>query len=240
MSNGAPPFPRLCLACDGTGLAAFSDRRPLCRRPPCVGLIMALIQLATRVFTMARAQRSLSSHAELSAAASIAILCDLQALGLAGRGDIALAMAMREEEPSWGYMVKRGPGTIWETWNDKSNSHNHPMFTASIGPCVAHPFASHAGAGTMQRSGGSGLPWLPMRTGCVGRALQLRLGGGEGADGPVNRATGCAQVPLFDRWSRSYHVVDSKLSSPPPHGGRSCSGRAPGPAFALAARYACP
>jgi len=31
-------------------------------------------------------------------------------------------------------MVKRGPGTIWETWNDGSNSHNHPMFTASIGP----------------------------------------------------------------------------------------------------------
>lgn len=58
----------------------------------------------------------------------------LQALVLVGRGDIALSMAMREEEPSWGYMVKQGPGTIWETWNDKSNSHNHPMFTASIGP----------------------------------------------------------------------------------------------------------
>jgi hypothetical protein len=39
----------------------------------------------------------------------------LQALVMAGRGDIALAMAMREEEPSWGYMVKQGPGTIWES-----------------------------------------------------------------------------------------------------------------------------
>jgi hypothetical protein len=58
----------------------------------------------------------------------------LQALVMAGRGDIALSMAMRDEEPSWGYMVKQGPGTIWETWNDESNSHNHPMFTASIGP----------------------------------------------------------------------------------------------------------
>lgn len=37
----------------------------------------------------------------------------LQALRLAGRGDIALSMAMRDEEPSWGYMVKQGPGTIW-------------------------------------------------------------------------------------------------------------------------------
>ena len=33
----------------------------------------------------------------------------LQALVLAGRGDIALSMAMREEEPSWGWMVKQGP-----------------------------------------------------------------------------------------------------------------------------------
>ncbi len=58
----------------------------------------------------------------------------LQALVQAGRGDIALAMAMREEKPSWGFMVKQGPGTIWETWDDSTNSHNHPMFTASIGP----------------------------------------------------------------------------------------------------------
>ena len=58
----------------------------------------------------------------------------LQALVKAGRGDIALSMAMREEEPSWGYMVNQGPGTFWETWDDTTNSHNHPMFTASIGP----------------------------------------------------------------------------------------------------------
>ena len=58
----------------------------------------------------------------------------LQALVVAGRGDIALSMAMREAEPSWGFMLKKGPGTIWETWNDQTNSHNHPMFTASIGP----------------------------------------------------------------------------------------------------------
>ena len=61
----------------------------------------------------------------------------LQALVLSGRGDIALSMAMRKEEPSWGYMVAQGPGTIWETWNDASNSHNHPMsaplfFPASV------------------------------------------------------------------------------------------------------------
>ena len=50
----------------------------------------------------------------------------LQALVKAGRGDIALSMAMREEEPSWGYMVNQGPGTFWETWDDTTNSHNPP------------------------------------------------------------------------------------------------------------------
>ena len=58
----------------------------------------------------------------------------LQALVLAGRGDVALSMALKDTYPSWGYMLKQGPGTIWETWDDSTNSHNHPMFTASIGP----------------------------------------------------------------------------------------------------------
>ena len=30
-------------------------------------------------------------------------------------------------------MVAQGPGTIWETWDDSSNSHNHPALAASIG-----------------------------------------------------------------------------------------------------------
>ena len=29
--------------------------------------------------------------------------------------------------------MRVGPGTIWESWDDTTNSHNHPMFTASIG-----------------------------------------------------------------------------------------------------------
>jgi hypothetical protein len=30
-------------------------------------------------------------------------------------------------------MVLTGPGTIWETWTDTSNSHNHPALSADIG-----------------------------------------------------------------------------------------------------------
>ena len=43
----------------------------------------------------------------------------LQALLQVQRGDIALAMATRETFPSWGYMINQGPGTIWETWDDR-------------------------------------------------------------------------------------------------------------------------
>lgn len=41
---------------------------------------------------------------------------------------LALTIASSVVEPSWGYMIKQGPGTIWESWRDTTNSHNHPMF----------------------------------------------------------------------------------------------------------------
>merc|ERR1712181_136298 len=57
----------------------------------------------------------------------------LQTLAKIGRGDLALEIATATAKPSWGYMVLQGPGTIWETWDDSSNSHNHPALCASIG-----------------------------------------------------------------------------------------------------------
>ena len=32
-----------------------------------------------------------------------------------------------------GFMVQKGPGTIWESWTDSTNSHNHPALSADIG-----------------------------------------------------------------------------------------------------------
>ena len=37
-----------------------------------------------------------------------------QTLGKVGHGDLALKIALATSEPSWGYMVLTGPGTIWE------------------------------------------------------------------------------------------------------------------------------
>lgn len=47
-----------------------------------------------------------------------------------GRSDLAFQLATRESYPSWGYMLKNGATTLWETWeggNDRM-SFNHPMF----------------------------------------------------------------------------------------------------------------
>jgi len=46
--------------------------------------------------------------------------------------ELALEIASKTTEPSWGYMIRTGPGTIWETWTDSSNSHNHPALGATI------------------------------------------------------------------------------------------------------------
>lgn len=54
-----------------------------------------------------------------------------------GRPDIACALALREEYPSWGYMIGRGATTIWELWNGDSadrlmNSGNHVMLLGDL------------------------------------------------------------------------------------------------------------
>lgn len=49
-----------------------------------------------------------------------------------GYCDVALAIATKEDYPSWGYMFKMGATTIWERWEHGTtcamNSHNHPMY----------------------------------------------------------------------------------------------------------------
>ena len=60
----------------------------------------------------------------------------LEALTVAGRADVAYAIAAQESYPSWGYMLANGATTLWERWElatgSGMNSHNHPML-GSIG-----------------------------------------------------------------------------------------------------------
>ena len=66
------------------------------------------------------------------------VLCD--ALSGAGRSDLAYALLLKEDYPSWLYQVGRGATTVWEhwdgmkpdgtMWNPKMNSFNHYAYGA--------------------------------------------------------------------------------------------------------------
>jgi alpha-L-rhamnosidase len=61
----------------------------------------------------------------------------MRELSRRGRGDVAYALATRQDYPSWGYMLKDGGTTLWELWNGDSaqpfmNSGNHVMLTGDL------------------------------------------------------------------------------------------------------------
>jgi alpha-L-rhamnosidase len=60
----------------------------------------------------------------------------LEALSATGHAPAALAAALQETYPSWGYMLANGATTLWERWEKATgggmNSHNHPML-GSVG-----------------------------------------------------------------------------------------------------------
>ena len=44
-----------------------------------------------------------------------------------GRHDLAMKMALKEDLPSFGYMILKGATTLWESW-EGNDSQNHQMF----------------------------------------------------------------------------------------------------------------
>jgi len=51
----------------------------------------------------------------------------LNALSENGRTDVAYTLAVQTKYPSWGYWIKQGATTLWETW-DGAESLNHIMY----------------------------------------------------------------------------------------------------------------
>ena len=88
----------------------------------------ALVPAATNAFVDA-----VTNNKNLTDSGIIGSAYMLQTLVKVGRGDIALRISLATSEPSWGNMVLKGPGTIWESWDDSTNSHNHPALSADIG-----------------------------------------------------------------------------------------------------------
>ena len=54
-----------------------------------------------------------------------------------GLGELAYTVAMQEDYPGWGYMLKMGATTLWERWEYMTgrdmNSHNHQMYGSIAG-----------------------------------------------------------------------------------------------------------
>jgi len=69
----------------------------------------------------------------------------LPALSRYGHHDAALRLALQDQAPSWGYMVRRGATTTWERWyadriDPGMNSLNHPAL-ASVGAWLVESLA---------------------------------------------------------------------------------------------------
>lgn len=59
----------------------------------------------------------------------------LPALSMAGRSDVAIAVALQGEFPSWAAMTRDGSGALWERWDGdlsdpEGSSRNHVMFSS--------------------------------------------------------------------------------------------------------------
>ncbi|MCK6489292.1 MAG: glycoside hydrolase family 78 protein [Planctomycetes bacterium] len=85
----------------------------------------------------ARLVASIARAGGRPATGNIATRLMLDTLARHGRNDLAIAMASREDYPSWGFMLAHGATTLWERWEGGSggnmNSHDHPMLGAVDG-----------------------------------------------------------------------------------------------------------
>jgi pectinesterase len=61
----------------------------------------------------------------------------LPVLASAGLMNLGIEFATKTTQPSYGYMLEQGPGTIWEEWHGDAHtafgSKNHPMFAGGLG-----------------------------------------------------------------------------------------------------------
>ncbi|CAE8647962.1 unnamed protein product [Polarella glacialis] len=83
---------------------------------------------------------NLNAHGNLATSGIVGTAFMLQVLSQLGEHELALQIASATSKPSWGYMVQQGPGTIWETWDDSSNSPQPPCpscyhWCLSLLPC---------------------------------------------------------------------------------------------------------
>jgi alpha-L-rhamnosidase len=101
-------------------------------------LVLGIVPAGHEQATVSKLVQDIAAHGDHVTTGFVGTTLVFQALGLAGRNDIALAVAERTDFPSFGYMVNQGPGTIWEKWvnssaPDGTSSKDHIGLGGSIG-----------------------------------------------------------------------------------------------------------
>ncbi len=101
-------------------------------------LYLGIVPEERRAATLEHLRREIVEHREGHLATGILgtkYLFDV--LSDNGPGDLAYTVAMQEDYPGWGYMLKMGATTLWERWEYMTgrdmNSHNHQMYGSIVG-----------------------------------------------------------------------------------------------------------
>lgn len=101
-------------------------------------LALGIVPAGHEQAVLDRLAADLGAHGNHVTTGSVGTKYVYQALGRYDRNDLALAVSERTDFPSFGYMVKNGPGTIWESWVNSSapngtSSKDHIGLAGSIG-----------------------------------------------------------------------------------------------------------
>ena len=100
--------------------------------PNAVALDFGIVPAADRAAVLASLVADIQARTNHLNTGIIGTLSLVPALADNGRNDVVFALATQRTYPSWLYMIDRGPGTFWETWNDASLSKCHMYLGGSI------------------------------------------------------------------------------------------------------------
>jgi alpha-L-rhamnosidase len=131
-------------------------------------LVLGLVPAGHEQTALNRLVQDIGAHNNHVTTGFVGTTYVFQALGKYGRNDVALAIAERNDAPSFGYMVSQGPGTIWEKWDNSSSpdgtsSKDHIGLGGSIGQWYYQQLA-----GIQAGDSGSGFSSLTLAPSVVG------------------------------------------------------------------------
>jgi alpha-L-rhamnosidase len=131
-------------------------------------LVLGIVPAGHEQTTLDRLVQDIAAHTDHVTTGFVGTTFVYQALAAYGRNDVALAVAERDDYPSFGYMVEQGPGTIWEKWPNSSSpdgtsSKDHIGLGGSIGQWFYQQLA-----GIQPATGGPGYSGLTLAPSVVG------------------------------------------------------------------------